>query len=345
MFIFEEIDYSEWKLNFKKCQNNNMLQCWQYGAAKEETGNWLPVRFLVKDEIGEVVGLIQFLTRKFPLIGRVARMNRGPILIEDVKTGTSETLVINIISALLKEFNKRRWRIVQIAPEINNSVKVHQALLNIGLHKLSQIPYASGLIDLRKNEQQLLMGLKKKWRYCLRKSLQSDLNINVSSGDNLELKTLLDKYTKLQERKDFSGIPNSLISSLAQQVAEEWDFVLFVAKNNDSSNLEDCLGMLVIIMHGDTATYLIGLTNNKGRCLNVNYALLWHAMLHAKSSGTKWFDIGGLDESTPDGIAHFKRGLNSSLYSLVGEWRYYSLPRIPIILNNRFKASKDSNVS
>jgi lipid II:glycine glycyltransferase (peptidoglycan interpeptide bridge formation enzyme) len=51
--------------------------------------------------------------------------------------------------------------------------------------------------------------------------------------------------------------------------------------------------------------------------------LLWEAILHAKKDGCEWFDIGGLNETTPKGIAHFKQGLNSELYSLVGEWRYF----------------------
>ena len=49
-------------------------------------------------------------------------------------------------------------------------------------------------------------------------------------------------------------------------------------------------------------------------------------MLESKDDGCKWFDIGGLDETTPKGIAHFKRGLNSNLYELSGEWRTLFYP-------------------
>ena len=79
--------------------------------------------------------------------------------------------------------------------------------------------------------------------------------------------------------------------------------------------------MLVSVRHGDVSTYLIGLTNKKGRDYQVNYVLLWRAMLNAKDEGSAWFDIGGMDSSTPKGIKHFKSGLNADLYSLSGEWR------------------------
>ena len=32
------------------------------------------------------------------------------------------------------------------------------------------------------------------------------------------------------------------------------------------------------------------------RKLNVNYTLLWEAIMNAKNRGCKWFDIGGLSE-------------------------------------------------
>jgi lipid II:glycine glycyltransferase (peptidoglycan interpeptide bridge formation enzyme) len=82
----------------------------------------------------------------------------------------------------------------------------------------------------------------------------------------------------------------------------------------------------VSLRHGDTSTYFIGTTDDTGRKLQVNYVLLWEAILYAKKSGCEWFDIGGLNATTPKGIAHFKSGLNSELYSLVGEWRGFIAP-------------------
>ena len=39
-----------------------------------------------------------------------------------------------------------------------------------------------------------------------------------------------------------------------------------------------------------------------------------------------WFDIGGLDATTPKGIAHFKKGVQSDPYYLIGEWRGLMYP-------------------
>ena len=148
----------------------------------------------------------------------------------------------------------------------------------------------------------------------------------VVLGNSAEINMLINRYKKLQLDKGFSGIPESLIIALAKQYDESWEFNLFFANEHMHKDIENSVGVLVSIHHGDTATYFIGSTNDKGRNLNANYVLLWEAIMFAKHSGCKWFDIGGLDSTTPKGIAHFKHGLNFEPYNLVGEWRGFFAP-------------------
>jgi len=298
-----------------------MLQCWQYGDAKVEMSKWNVVRFLIMNEDGNAVALAQALSMTLPLIGGMARINRGPLLIKRSESEEDSADIFKIITALLDEFKKRRWWLVQIAPEINDSELTTKLLKNLGLKKLAVAPYASGLLDIQKSEKKLLMGLKKKWRYCLRRGQDLGLTINTIVGNSVELETLLSRYKTLQKEKGFVGLADSLIISMANQVAEDWQFTLFIAYHKDSPNIEDCLGMLASIHHGDTSTYLIGITSDEGRDLQVNYVLLWQAILDAKKNGSMWFDIGGLDATTPAGIAHFKKGVQSDPYYLIGEWR------------------------
>ena len=312
MYLVKEVNYSDWKENFQNCQKTNMLQCWQYGDAKVETSKWNVVRFLIMDRNGNAVALAQVLSMTLPLIGGIARMNRGPLLIKRSESGQDSKDIFNIITALLDEFKKRRWWLVQIAPEINDSELTAKLLKNLGLKKLVVTPYASGLLDLQKDEKKLLM----------------DLGPTVSTivGNSAELETLLSRYKALQKDNGFIGLADSLIISMANQVAEDWQFTLFIANHKSSSDIKDYLGMLVSIHHGDTSTYLIGITSDEGRDLQVNYVLLWQAILDAKKNGCMWFDIGGLDATTPIGIAHFKKGVQSDPYYLIGEWRGLMYP-------------------
>jgi len=324
--LVKEVNYSDWKENFQNCQKTNMLQCWQYGDAKVQASRWNVVRFLIMNEDGNVVALAQVLSMTLPLIGGIARMNRGPILISEAESEQDRSALFNVIVALFQEFKKRHWWLVQIAPEIHDSELGNEFLKSLGLKKLAVTPYASGLLDLQKDEKKLLMDLKKKWRYCLRKGQDSGVTVSTLVGNRAELEILLSRYKVLQKDNGFVGIADPLIISLANQVAEDWQFALFIANQKDSSEIKDCFGMLVSIHHGDTATYFIGITSDEGRDLHVNYVLLWQAILYAKNNGCRWFDVGGLDATTPKGISHFKKGVQFEPYYLIGEWRGFVYP-------------------
>jgi lipid II:glycine glycyltransferase (peptidoglycan interpeptide bridge formation enzyme) len=325
LYLVKEASYSDWTENLQNCQKINMLQCWQFGDAKVEISRWKVVRFLVINQDGNSVALAQVLFMTLPIVGGIARMNRGPLLIKRSEKDQDNNHLHKIISALLREFIKRRWWLVQIAPEIQNSELAVKLLKNLGLKKLALTPYASGLIDLQKDEKKLLMDLKKKWRYSLRKG-QDLVKVRAIVGNSEELKILLSRYKALQQDNGFIGISDPLIIFLANQEAKDWQFTLFIANQKESSDIEDFFGMLISIRHGDTSTYFIGTTSEDGRALQVNYVLLWHAILHAKDNGCKWFDIGGCDATTPKGIAHFKKGLQSDPYYMIGEWRGLMYP-------------------
>jgi hypothetical protein len=202
-------------------------------------------------------------------------------------------------------------------------------------------PWASGLLSLDPNKEELLMGLNGKWRNCLRKGLRSkfsvkkyeiDINQKVSYKISYKiLQKILDNYKKLKHNNQFSGISESLLESIALQSGDNWGINLFIANENIDGSDDDPIGTLVSIDSGDTSIYLIGTTNLKGRKLNANYVLLWEAILSAKNEGCKWFDIGGLDSTTPPGIAHFKKGLSAKPYELAGEWRIFNFPLMRMI--------------
>ena len=303
-----------------------MLQCWQYGNSKNRSTRWSVIRFLILDDKENVVGLVQALVKQLSIIGGVVRVNRVPILTDIIPPEEREKEAVSMIKFLLKEFKKRRWWVVQIAPEIEKSNSSNLHLRNLGLRKLKRPQYSSGLIDISLERQDLLSNLKKKWRYYLKKGQEIEYRINIVKGDSTEVKILIESYKKLQERNHFLGISDTLIKELAKQSGKGWQFTLLVADKGKDFEAKEPLGMVVSIRHGSTSTYFIGLTSQEGRNLNVNYVLLWQAILDAKEKGCRLFDIGGMDTTTPKGIAHFKSGLNSNLYELSGEWRIFLNP-------------------
>ena len=314
----------EWEVYWQRCHMTNMLQSWQYGEAKEQSERWKVQRFLIMDENEQPIALAQLLTWILPFIGGIARLNRGPLLLSDQSADAEVHLKLAALRVLLRVARRQHWWLLQAAPELLDTEPAKSGLQALGFKKFTAPAWASGRMSLQPDEQALLMGLKGKWRNSMRKGENLGVTVTHHECKGEALTLLMQSYTDLQSSRGFDGLSKKLISALAGQHGAQWQFNLFVARENTMPEHDDPLGLLVTVRSGDTALYLIGSTNDKGRQMQANSVLLWQAILHAKHSACNWFDIGGLSEATPEGIAKFKQGLNAMPYELVGEWRRYS---------------------
>ena len=324
----EEITLSEWNTCWQRLPQANLLQSWQYGTAKEEAEGWRALRFLFSDVNRRPLAIAQVLTRGVPLIGGIARMNRGPLFLETLPEDESIRTYLAALQSFLVAARRRRWWIVQVAPELPNTDETCVGLKNLGCYRRPDPVWASGRLSLEAGDEAILMGFNGKWRNSMRKGLRTGVLVTNHNGTGPELDLLIRHYAVLQQSKDFDGLSEGMIKSLARQQGSEWQFNIFIAREKDAPESDEPIGFLVTVRHGDSATYVIGTTNEKGRNLQANSVLLWQAILHAKHTGCLWFDIGGLSAATPKGIAQFKQGLNAIPYALVGEWRWYNLPRL-----------------
>ena len=318
----KEITISEWESLWPLCEEDNLLQSWFYGKAKEKSDgvNILYYSFSLDNSN---IALAQILIKKIPFLGRVARLNRGPIFL--IKQNHHQKIINmdKILRLIVLNCKESKIWMLQAAPEIIPDKKVSESLENSGFYKIQKSSWASGLINLTPDEDTLLMSLNGKWRNCYRKSLKLEVKISRVENSFENINKLIVDYKKHQLSKDFAGLTDKLINEMAFINHKEWKFNIFQAKIESQ---KESIGSLVTIHHGKTSIYLIGTTNDLGRKYQANYSLIWNALLFAKNSGCQNFDIGGLDETTPKGIAHFKKGLNAESYKLTGEWRKFIFP-------------------
>jgi lipid II:glycine glycyltransferase (peptidoglycan interpeptide bridge formation enzyme) len=76
----------------------------------------------------------------------------------------------------------------------------------------------------------------------------------------------------------------------------------------------------VVVVHGKTATYLAGISEEAGRKINVTNLLLWTAIQELRKRDVNFLDLGGLDFDGTPSIANFKMGLSGHVYQLLGEF-------------------------
>lgn len=319
------IGHEEWAGHWRQCVHVNLVQSWEYGAAKEKAEGWRAYRLIVDGDDTGSGALVQVMTRNIPGLGAIARINRGP-LFRSAAESADMRHVLATYQALMHYLERRKYRLIQIAPELPSGTPADTMLEILGFKKLPATPWGSALLDLGIGEDELLIQLKGKWRNGMRKGLKQGVEVHHMAVDAEQIDNLLKNYAEIQQAKSFSGMAGGLISALASQRGEDWQFNLFTGSlNNEAYDL----GLLVTVNTAMTATYCIGTTTELGRKLQANSVLLWHAILQARSSGCRWFDVGGLNADTPSGIASFKRGLNAVPYTLTGEWRKWNLPLVP----------------
>ena len=308
--IWNELDQNAWDTLFGSVEMSNLLQSWAYGSAKAESEGWSVRRGQVQRD-GSTIAIVQVLEKWLPIIGKISRINRGPLWLNK-----PESLdVIDAVYALVyKQWKWWKGKALLIAPELQNAPQNMMILSSLGYRSRLKSGWRSTLLDLSKKIEELRDNLHSKWRNQLRVAEKSGLRVVISCHEE-DFDWISGKYEELMLKKNFKGISIKLLSSLRNCLNNKEHLLLFKAIYE-----EKAVAGILIAMHGKTCTYLVGWNGIEGRKINATNFLLWNAILVMKGRGCLWFDSGGIDNiNTPD-IAKFKRGMGGEEYELIGEY-------------------------
>ncbi len=306
----EEVKSREvWEEDLRMIKNTNLLQSWEYGQAKADSERW-NIRRLIYKVNSQSVAICQILERKlFGIVG-ISRISRGPLWL-DGTTSAEKSAVLDHIS---RKFSIFKLRVLSISPEINVGSTPQPCTGLAGLKHLSPFGTESGFIDLTQDLDDLRGSLDSKWR--------NQLNTSERVGAQTKYTTEIDDfiwfeemYEMLRSGKGFHGIPSNLFRSIWESFRTTGNAHLLVCVHEFEK-----VGAILLVTHGNSATYLAGWNGFVGRKINANNLLLWKAVVHLKSMGIIFFDLGGIDNLNTPSIASFKLGMNPETYSTVGEF-------------------------
>lgn len=304
IFSYEQIDDDEWSLFFNRIKNTNILQSLNYGKAQMFFYKVSVERFLIRGEDQKEIALLQVLKKKIFFL-TFYRINRGPILFDEVSEEVSKSVVISIINKF-----KKKFCYLKITPELNFSSS--NILLSAEKYNIyfKQPSWTSSIIDLQKDENLLMSQLKPNWRNQLKLSSKKNLcvkneNSNESIINIINLSTI---YAKLHNYK-------SINLKFLKFFLQNSECKIFNAYNNNI-----LISSICISIHGCSSTYLLGWSNYEGRKLNAMNLLIWKAILDLKKNEIQYFDLGGFDNDKSTGVTNFKIGIGGSNYKLVGNF-------------------------
>jgi len=202
--------------------------------------------------------------------------------------------------------------------------------LRAPLRKGSDVqPPDSVILRIDRPDEELLAGMKPKWRYNVR--LAEKKGVAVDSEGPRALNDFYRLYEATASRDRIAIHPRSYYERLFSLGATSVgtprpELRLWVARFEG-----EALAAIVTLYYGETATYLYGASSDEKRNLMPAYALQWAAIRAARETGCLWYDFYGIPPSdAPDhpmaGLYRFKTGFGGEIRHYAGAWDYILRP-------------------
>lgn len=179
-------------------------------------------------------------------------------------------------------------------------------------------PSTTLMLDLTKDEDQLLSEMKSKTRYNIRLAQRKNVQSRIVGLKRFDDFVRLMKQTTT--RDNFRSFPESYYRNMLEVLRSgEVKASLAMAFYDKRPLVAN-----IMIDFDDTRTYLHGASSNLHRNVMAPYALHWYLIQDAKKKGFKKFDFWGVaPEDAPDdhpwrGVTRYKAGYGGEVVSMPG---------------------------
>jgi hypothetical protein len=267
----------------------------------------VPVLRARMDLAGVTVALAQFIVRRWGTLVSVALCSRGPIWLQAM-TATDKA---KIYAELRRTVPLKGLRWVLITPEeLRND--------NLGLSTWRRVMtgYATVMLDIRQSPEALRAALDSKWRNRLVAAEASALSVHRVGSNPGQYRWLLDHEETQREQRGFAGLPRPFFDLYSQSRKQPAQTLLTLRAD---LGRERVAGMM-FLLHGASATYQVGWSNEQGRQLNAHNLLLWRAIDELQQRGVRCLDLGGVNTARSAGIARFKIGTGGEVRIFAGTY-------------------------
>jgi len=168
-----------------------------------------------------------------------------------------------------------------------------------------------------------LDNIKKNFRGSIRNDINffdkkiNELTLNVY--DNLEnpvsdknKKILENMYLKNQKEKKYNGISIDLI----RKILNKSNYRLYEIIHKETKKI---IAYGLFYLHFPSATYLLGVHNDKFKQYRVMTNILFMSIKDLKKIEFSFLDLGGIDYLNNKNVANFKKKFQGQEYTLVGK--------------------------
>lgn len=304
-----------WDALVEQATGGHHVQTTRWAEVKRTVG-WRAVRVEVLRQ-GELVGGCQLLLRRIGAFGSVGFVPRGPVIAD----GAGPDVVATALRALEAVTRSERVLYLKVQPPAG-SEDIAATLRGRGYRKsaVETAPTATVLVDLRRDDDDILAGMRTNTRRNIRRALRSDLVVRSGAGSDI---TVLHELVRATARRQgFAPYPERYYQAMWDLFSGRGQAHLLVAERAGRP-----LSAMLLIAFRDTVLYKIGGWSGEAREARPNELMHWTAIEWAKRGGHRWYDLEGIDlpvaraivdrtdppPSPPDGVSHFKLGFGGTV--------------------------------
>lgn len=304
--IWNTLPRTEWDA-FHRRHGGALQQAWAYGEAMHKLG--VAVHRAAVMVEGQLVGLAQFVCRRWLAYIAMASCSRGPVWAPEADGALRQLACRQMQRAL----PMRPLRVTLFSPNTTEA-----DLLPGEVAKLGRVMsgYSTVMLDLRPDLATLRQGLESKWRNRLTRAENAN-PVRVQVQPNLEhALTLLLHERRMREARHFHGLPESFVPAYIKAHAQPQQAFTVSSVARDG----ELLAGMLFLLHGRVATYHMGWSSEDGRAENLHNLLLWKGLCQLKAQGISHLDLGGVNTHDLPGISRFKLGTGGQALTLAGTY-------------------------
>ena len=173
-------------------------------------------------------------------------------------------------------------------------------------------PERTILVDLTKIEDELMANMHEKSRYNIRLASRKGVVVRNATTDEKAFASFLELLRETTKRDGITSWPDERFWKFREIFMKEGRDLtapraeLLVGEFNDK-----ILAAAIVMLFGDSGTYLYAASSGEDRTSNAPSLVLWEAIREVKRQGCKWYDMWGVaptdDPNHPwAGITRFK---------------------------------------
>jgi len=291
---------------------SNFLQAWEWGEFQKGLGR--QIWRIGTERKGALIASALIIKKTLPLGRCYLYCPRGPVF------SNFESSLFKDFLAKIREIGRKektvffRFDFPESKLPIKSSSHLVQAPFDVQ-------PKHTLILDLRKDETNLLQEMKSKTRYNIRLAKRKGVQIRQSLSSE-DLQKFLSLIKTTAQRDGFKSHPESYYREMVEFFGKKGLLQIFLADYEGET-----IAVNLVLFFGRQATYLHGASSNEHRNVMAPHLLQWEQIKEARKRGCLHYDFWGISSERQgvnsktkswSGITRFKKGFGGKEVGYAG---------------------------